>query len=334
MTTKWADSFEDTAAADLASEYTISGGLSIVTGRRAGTSAFAYTSGGITRAIGGTESTIFTSFAFKPTALSSTVRGEVQFQEGSTIHASLHFHDDGTISAYRGDVTSLLGTTANPVFTNGNWTWIQVKLVIHDSTGSVEIRDASGNVLLNLTGKDTRDGGTGYCNTITLRTGSFGTTGAYDDWHIWDTTGSICNTWTNDTRVDHIRPDGDGDVVQFTPSSGANYSCVDEATYNTSDTVSASVAGYQDLYTCGNITHNPQSIFSVLRTAVAQKDDAGARSLKMLTTRSGTIYAGSAITLNNGSYIRLADVQETDPSTSAAWTQSGVNAAQFGIENV
>lgn len=258
----------------------------------------------------------------------------MRFLEVATVHVSISVNASGQIEAYRGDRTTLLGTSSAFV-TSATWTWIQVKVVIHDTTGSVEVRDSSGNVVLSLTNVDTRNGGTPYVDTVSLGyTGAYTAITAFDDWHVWDSTGSICNTFTNDTRVDHKLPDGAGNSAQFTPSTGSNYACVDEANWNTTDYVESSTAGHIDTYTFGDIGHSPPNIYAVLITAVAQKDDAGARSLKMTARRSGTNYSGSANTLNQGSYSRSVDVRETDPSTSAAWTQSGVNAGEYGFENV
>lgn len=335
MTTKWADGFEDSAAADLGADYTVAGTFTLVTGRRTNTFGLSQTSlGTLARTIGGTESTVFQSVACKPSLNLTTARRQVAFLEGATVHIVLAIINTGAIEVYRGDRLTLLGTSS-VYYTANNWSSIQVKVVIHDTTGSVEIRDGNGTVLLALAGIDTRNGGTGYCDTVVLGTNNnSGGTFVWDDWHVWDATGAGATTWTNDTRIDHRVVDGPGDTTQFTASAGSNYQCVDDPNWNATDYVASSTAGHQDLYTFGDISHNPPNIFAVMRTAVAQKDDAGARSLKLITKRAGTIYAGAALGLNQGSYVRLFDIQATDPSTSAAWDQAGVNAAQHGQENV
>lgn len=336
MATRWADGFEDNAAANLSADYSVTGTWANSTGRRVGTFSIANSSSTtLAKVLGGVESTLFQSVAYKPASLSGvTLRAIMRFQEGAIVHISIALTNSGALAVYRGDPpTTLLGSTT-PVMSVGNWYWFQVKVVVHDTTGSVEIRDSSGSVLLNLTGIDTRNAGTGFVDTVVLGVGTSGNTGEYDDWHVWDTTGTICNTWTNDTRIDHRLPIGAGNYAQFTPSSGANYTCVDEANHNTTDYVESAVAGQKDSYAFGDITHSPPTIFSVVRTAVALKDDAGARSLKLLTRRGSTDYAGTAITVNQGAYVRATEIQETDPSTGAAWTQAGYNAAEFGFENV
>lgn len=341
MTTRWADSFEDTASADLAADYSVAGGAfppTIVTGRRVGTSALRCngTAQGVTRVIGGTEATLFQSAAMKFDSFSTATSSRFffRFYEGATAHITL-FVASGAIAVYRGNFTTLLGTSA-AFFTLGSWTWLQVKVVIHDTTGSVEIRDSSGAVVLSLTGIDTRNGGSGYVDTVGLNSSITSNSDVtFDDWHVWDETGSICNTWTNDTRIDHLRPAGAGNSASFTPSAGSNFQCVDDTTYNATDYVESSTAGHKDSYAFSDLPHSPPSIFGVVATVVAQKDDAGARSLKPMVRSGGVDYsAASGTTLNQGSYSRVADVREVDPATSAGWTIAGVNAAEFGFENV
>lgn len=336
MATLWADGFEDATMANLSPAYTVVSTQSSVAGRRAGTLAISTVSASNIARTVPAAATMFASLALYPTAYRTTTRSFITFREGPDVHISLSIDSAGAIAAYRGDMITLLGTSATALFPLNTWTWLQIKVVISDTVGSVEVRDAAGVVMLNLTGIDTRNGSTsGVINIVQI--GGMGT-GAmqsrFDDFHIWDSTGSVCNTFTDDTRIDTLYPSADGDVTQFTPSAGSNFQCVDETSFNTTDYVDSSTAGHQDLYATTNLPHTPVSIFGVVRTVVAQKDDAGARSLKVLTKSGATINAGSAQTLSAGSNLRLADVLETDPDTSAAWTKAGVDAMQIGFENV
>lgn len=339
MTTLWADSFQEYTTATFG-EYVATSGFAcdITSGRRTGGGAFVTVSNGggnyLRRTLGSSPSTLFQSVAFKPLAIGG-LRTLLSFMEGATNHIQICCDVVGKVSVYRGSQATLLGTSASAFFAPGTFGFIQAKVVIHDTTGSVEIRDGSNNVLLNLTGIDTRNGQTGICDTAQVGDiNNMGASYVFSDWHVWDAVGSVCNTFTGDTRIDSKFPDGAGDLAQFTPSTGSNYAAVDESPPNTTDYVDSATAGQQDLYAFANISHSPPSIFSVLRVNVATKDDAGARSLKPLTKRGATVYSGTAVGLTQGSYVRQTDVQETDPSTSAAWTQTNLNAAQFGFESV
>ena len=123
-------------------------------------------------------------------------------------------------------------------------------------------------------------------------------------------------------------------MTQFTPSTGANYTCVDEVAASTTDYVESATAAQQDLYAFTDLPHTPVNIYGVLRTAVATKDDVGTRSIKLLTKCASAVSAGADKALSFGSYVRLADTIDVDPNTSVAWTTSALNASQFGFENV
>jgi hypothetical protein len=49
-------------------------------------------------------------------------------------------------------------------------------------------------------------------------------------------------------------------------------------------------------------------------------------------TKSGTAIAQRSSQAVLGSYSYLVGIFESDPNTGAAWTVSGVNATEFGIE--
>ena len=240
----------------------------------------------------------------------------------------------GQLRIARGDMTTTLATSVDAPIPLNVWTFMQMKVVISDTVGEVDVRDANGTVILAVSGVDTKNGGTGFVNQVQIGPGTGGPVASYDDLHIWDNAGSVCNTFTNDTRVDAIYPSGAGDSTQFTPSTGANWQCVDEQSASAADYVESATAAHQDLYAATNLAHNPVSIFGIVRTAAAQKDDAGSRSLKLLTKSGSTVSAGASQMLTLGTSVRLSDVQETDPNTSAAWTKAGVDAMQIGFENV
>lgn len=97
--------------------------------------------------------------------------------------------------------------------------------------------------------------------------------------------------------------------------------------YNADSTVN-----HEDAYGFTAITAT--SIVSTTTAGLMRKDDAGTRSIRFEASSGGT-------TVNNGTDIPVsssyADYQATfatDPNTSAAWTQSGLNAAEFRVKVV
>jgi len=75
------------------------------------------------------------------------------------------------------------------------------------------------------------------------------------------------------------------------------------------------------------------SIFAVGVKARASKDNAGPRSFRF-QCKSGATTSNTAsdIALSQTVYGNYQAFFETDPNTAVAWTQSGVNAAEFGVK--
>lgn len=125
----------------------------------------------------------------------------------------------------------------------------------------------------------------------------------------------------------------DGATTNFTPSTGTNHAAlVDESPPNDdTDYNQSSNVGDLDLYEITDMAHTPASIFGVQINLNAKKDDAGTRSIAGVVRSGGTNYEGGAQALST-SYAYYLDVRETDPDTSAPWTKTGVDNAQFGIK--
>ena len=102
--------------------------------------------------------------------------------------------------------------------------------------------------------------------------------------------------------------------------AGGDLSCV------TSNTV-----GAEDLYNFGSLSSTPYSIAGVKVSALLRKTDSGARTVTV-QLKSGTVDAAGPSESPTASYVYYANYQDTDPNTSAAWTQSGVNSLTAGAK--
>ena len=95
--------------------------------------------------------------------------------------------------------------------------------------------------------------------------------------------------------------------------------------------VSGSTTGNKDTFAFQDLPTVTGSIYGVQVTSVAQKDDAGSRQMKTVCRSGGADYLGNAVSVGT-SPLAYSTLYPTDPNTSAAWTQSGFNAAEFGVE--
>ncbi|WP_160809574.1 hypothetical protein [Nitrosomonas sp. HPC101] len=217
-----------------------------------------------------------------------------------------------------------------------DYNYIEYKTVIHDTTGSFELR-LNGVTILSASNIDTKATANASVSSI-----SFGFSNglyhsksvwSYDDIYILDTTGATNNDFLGDVRIDAIYPSADGNYAEWTPSTGSDhYALVDDATPNTTDYVSDSTVGNKDSFVMGNPPAMAgQLIYGVKVKAMANKDDAGARDLKV-GVRSGTTDDLSAAQALSTSWRYYSNIYEVDPATGLAWTPGTVDALEALIE--
>ena len=77
----------------------------------------------------------------------------------------------------------------------------------------------------------------------------------------------------------------------------------------------------------------PQTIYTVGVKGYIKKSDSGARTVSLVMSSSGSSGTGS----NSGvtpatSYGWIDSYFDTDPHTSSAWGQTGLNSATSGVE--
>jgi len=257
--------------------------------------------------------------------------------DGTSTQISIAVDTTGHIKAYRGTTTALLGTSTNTLLTY-TWNYIEFKGTIDPSNGVVEVRVNGSSVgWINLTSQNTRETANSYASLI--RIGNVGSVSYqlkyYDDLYICDNQGSANNDFLGDSRIDAYWDDANGNSSQLVGSDADsidNYLQTDDTTpdndtsYNQSATV-----GEKDTYGHTDMTHTPLTIFGTQNVMVAKKDDEGSRSICDVCRSGGSDYDGSSQALTT-SYIGYAQIREVDPATSAAWTKSGFNSAEFGMK--
>lgn len=237
--------------------------------------------------------------------------------------------NNGRIVLYRG--TTNLATSLSVVPKN-TWNYIEISATIDSTAGAVEIR-CNGITLINFTG-NTKNGGT---NT-TIDAVDIGATGGanflMDDLYIADGTGATpYNTFLGDVRIRSLSPTAAGSSTQFTPSTGANYTTVDELPYSATDYVTSGTSGQRDTYAMADLPTNTGPILAVQNTYIAKKTDSGPISLKPAVKSGTTTYYGTSSIL--GPYDQTySDLRTVDPATGAAWTNTGVNSLEAGFEVV
>ncbi len=328
MTLLYADGFEDGTT-----PWTLT--IMSVAAARNGNGLVA--SGAASKAIIGVAPTagpLIVGCAFKPTSAAS---GIMQLQGALSVNVGIIRGSGGDVQVWRSSV-AMLGSSAAGVLPAAAWSYVEVRTVIHDTTGSVEVR-VNGVSVVNVTNVDTKQGGGTTIDEVLLGSTSAGSTAAtvaWDDVYICDATGTVNNTFVGDIIVEHLRPVAD-DTAQWLGSDGNstnNYDLVDEAgTYNGADYVASATVGQRDLYTVSPSSKAIATpVAGVVVAVIALKTDVGARGVKLDIKEGsgGTVRSSAELGLpTTFGEIRAVFDRKGDGS---AWTVADVNALRVGYE--
>lgn len=240
-----------------------------------------------------------------------------------------------TIKVYRGDKTTgtLLGSAVITEPPAGTYVHMECKVRLHDSTGSVIVR-LDEVTILTLTGADTKNGGAaGVFDGIDV---SVNYAAGIDDIYVSNEQGSVNTDFQGAKRVELVIPTGNGTTSNGVGSDGNstdNYNLVDDgSSFNGTDYVDLAATGDKDTYVhSDSALPTGNAVAGVFVWVVAQKTDAGSRSIIPVARLSGTESDGAALPLINGTFTAHGDVFETKPG-GGAWTVADVNNAEFGAK--
>jgi hypothetical protein len=252
-------------------------------------------------------------------------------EQNSTDNTALGFqaidlNTNGTISQIIN--TTVVSTGATNVADN-NWHWIEWEQASAGTTFALWV----DNVFQNSVG----NAGRSISRTPLTFCTMTGITVTYDDIVYADDTASSglrgsSQPWGSQIITKTV-PVSD-QSIQFTPDNGStNYTQVDDPTPDGDlSYVSATGSGSTDLYGYGSLGFTPRVINGVKVSTIARNPGAGLITLKNRCSSIGSVSDGSVFNVpTSPNYPQtLPTVYNLDPHTSAAWTPSGLAAAQFG----
>lgn len=252
------------------------------------------------------------------------------FYDGSAIGMEIRKqHNVSELQLYRAGI--LVATTSGLGISTSTWYNVQMKIKCHDTNGEYEIK-VDGVTVLSATGVDTKAGSNNYHDVCVLRT--FAIRGPhFDDYYVCDGSGSINNDFLGVCKVVRIDPDGDDTANWTTSTPSANHyenvsgtvtdddtSYLEETLTNTTD-----LFDYEDLAGYSNI-------LGIQICTECKETDADSYSIKTPIESGGNQYDDSAQVIASSGYMTKMRVEGADPDTGALWTESGLNAAKFGIK--
>ena len=225
-------------------------------------------------------------------------------------------------NAYRN--TTLLGSSADNVIRSVFWEYVEIKITISATVGEVTMR-VNGTQVLNLTSQNTKNG-TDYIREIGFQHIYSGITAYIDDVYIDDA------QFHGDCRVRTFMPDSDGNSSDFTRSGGSNdYECVDETLLNEdTDYIYSSTLNHKSIF--GITTGSVGTVKGIQLNNTVRDDAAGSRKITPIIRSNSTDYSGTETEQIAANYKVFYEIWETDPDDSNPWTQTKLEAAEFGLE--
>jgi len=210
------------------------------------------------------------------------------------------------------------------------WNFVEIKYTV-GASGSYEVR-VNGITVLSATGVDTDWTGEGEVSAHSFRASYNGQ--QLDDIYICDDSGPEFNDWLgHNYTVVALLPDGDTAQLDWSAEPvGNHYQTIDDTVGNETDYVYDSIASNEDLYDYDDLPVTPTSILVIDVWTQTALDIVGSESL-IVTCKSGTTNSsGSIETITETDYTTRHRLMSQDPDTASAWTEAGLNAAQFGVK--
>jgi hypothetical protein len=245
------------------------------------------------------------------------------YDESGVKQVRIHVNSSYGLSAYQGDNT-LLGSTANNIFEDNKWFYLEGKITISATVGEVTLR-VNETQVLNLTSQDTKNGSDyiryfGICamynDLVTL----------FDDIYIDDA------QFHGDCRIRTFLPDSVSSTNNsFTASAGNKDECVDDdPPTDDTDYIYSDTLNHKQGF--GITTGSLSTVKGIQLNNFTRIDQAGTRKITPLIRSNGTDYSGTETGEITADYIFESEIWETDPDDSSAWTQTKLEAAEFGLE--
>lgn len=290
------------------------------------------------------QSTWFVGARWKHNAVNTTANYATFFIFGKTSKTNGYYriNSNGTISYYRvagGGSSGTLVATSTYALNLGVRYYIVFKPIIGVS-GSCACR-VDGTEVLSATQTigDNRGGDTtADCDTFDISLGG-ASLSEFDDIVVWDESAVDAHgnpdpltTWVGDLRVYPLSPTGAGATTTWAPSTGTNWSCVDDKSISDADYVSTASVGAIDTYGMEDLTGTVGAIYGVQLNVTAQKDQPDTRTLNgvLLPGDSGaTDVIGLSQTLTTA-WKDHRDIWGTNPFDGTVWTETDINALKCG----
>jgi len=256
---------------------------------------------------------------------------------GST--ANLYFIQlpSGAIEVRRTSIVgTVLHTTSPSILSPGTWQHIEIRAAASNSAGEIEIR-VNEVIVANVSSLDTVHTGTDHFASVMLSLETIvGSTNVryFDDFFVWDTSGTLNNDFIGDRRVITLLPNANQATQDMTVTGAANaYTALRSADGDTSYITASDSVPVTSEFGFENAGDNVGAISGVQVVTLARKTEAGAATMQVSMISGSDVDAGDVHSIAD-SYSYYEDVFETNPATGAPWNASTISSASFRLRRL
>jgi hypothetical protein len=256
----------------------------------------------------------------------------VDFNHVSTNVIRLKLDTDLHLHIFVGDTDMVTGIYP---FTNDYWHIIDMHICVATS-GSVQVK-LDGVMDMQYFG-DTR--GNSQTEIDRFIFGASYHLGFYpwqyiDDIALNNTSGSVDNTWCGDGHVELLRPNAEGDLLEWVPSSGSvHYAMVDDFPPNgDTDYIGTILPNKQELFNLSAFDDTNKLVRRVYSEMRARDMSAVGQVLKLGVKTSGSTYLSDSRVLTYNYLCIKGDEMLVNPITGLAWTKDELDALQFVVNS-
>ena len=264
----------------------------------------------------------------------STGSGIVLLDGANNALYCLHVNPNGSLSLFRGRHTTLLATTATPVFSAGSFAHLEI--LVDLTTGSLAVwKEGTALTDLTITDATPPTGPIGMVGFFANR--AAGSNGGnlpnIKDLYIYDGNGSQNNSQAGVLSIFRLSPSSDVSNG-WTVTGGATATSVLDKPSAVNDATFISAPDTLPADAVLNLDDLPDDVIGVrglMTLARMRKSDSGDATVQVALISNGDVDTGADRAIST-TFSYYWDVSELDPDTGAAWSPIAVNQATVSIE--
>jgi hypothetical protein len=260
----------------------------------------------------------------------------VRWSMGGTQVGELYYSNSqyGTDQKLRAKVGTSIVATSTLDYFRDVWNLVEVHLKIAVS-GVLQVK-VNGILFIDYSGDTTQSAAFSTVDRIWWSVDGWVAhtpAKALDDIALNDVSGGVDDSWCGNGQVELLKVNAAGDLAEWTPSTGANYQCVDEIPPNgDTDYIHTDVPNEQDIFNLDTFDDTNKIIDRVWADCRAKDYTLGSSTIQLGIKTGGTIYLSGDKVLTSAYDQYNGNFYNNNPFTTNPWTKSDLDALQVVVK--